>query len=211
MQRDASFWKDVYQRAIPYTVKLISINRKLAVISLVLGIIAVPFLLLVSLLLIVISVFFYLAYRKGFNNFPIVQIGTVITKQTEEAVYYPDENDNRIMENFVFRFITMSVSEAFYLTPAGKGKSAGKQEILQDKIKVNKSIYSSIEKGKEFALVVGNGNEIIGFVTAESSEIFDSPVYSSPPDKFMPNKRYAIEIIETINFNETKSTALSSE
>jgi hypothetical protein len=201
MQNEASFWKDFYQRTIPYTVKLISINRKLAVAFLVFGIITLPFLLLVSFLLMIMSIFFYLAYRKGFNNFPIVQIGTAITKQIEEAVYYPDDNDNSITEKFIFRSITMSVSEAFYLTPAGKGKSAAKQEILQNKITVNETIYSYINKGKEFAIVVGNGNEVIGFVTAESAEIFDSPVYSSAPDKVMANNKYDIEIIERISFN----------
>jgi hypothetical protein len=202
MQNEASFWKDFYQRTIPYTVKLISINRKLAVTFLVFGIITLPFLLLVSLLLMIISIFFYLAYRKGFNQFPIVQIGTAITKQIEKAVYYPDENDNSITEKFIFRSITMSVSEAFYLTPAGKGKTAAKHEILQNKITVNETIYSCINKGKEFAIVVGNGNEVIGFVTTESTEIFDSPVYSSAPDKVMPNNKYDIEIIERISFNE---------
>src|SRR4051812_15825965 len=139
MQKEASFWKDFYQRTIPYTVKLISINRKLAIACLVLGIIALPFLVLVSGLLMIMSFFFYLAYRKRLNNFPIVQFGTAMTKQIEEAVYYPDDNDNSIMEKFIFRSITMSVSEAFYLTPAGKGKSAAKHEILQSKIAVNET------------------------------------------------------------------------
>jgi hypothetical protein len=201
MQKEASFWKDFYQRTIPYTVKLISINRRLAIIFLVLGIIMLPFILLVSLLFLIMSVIFYLGYRKGFNQFPIVQIGTAITKQIEKAVYHPDDNDNSITETFIFRLITMSVSEAFYLTPAGKGKSAAKHKILQNRISVNEAIYSWINQGKEFAIVVGNGNEVIGFVTAESAEIFDSPVYSPTPLKVMPNNRYDIEILERINFN----------